>query len=208
MAGVNMPDRIGELLLGVLARKTVEELLVVVDIAGDHVEVQPLRRLGLAIHEQRQRFRRRIAQPFADGEAIALRFGNLLAPLVEEQFVIEAFGRCAAERGANPARQLDRIDQVLASHFIIYPEREPAHRPVGLPLAFYPAAGDRSLGLLAGVRINITHRAFRHVALDHRYVEHFAAGWADWQEWRIGRAPLRSERWQDNLHHPVIDLEY
>ena len=135
MAGVNMPDRVGELLLGVLPRKAVEELLVVVDVARDHVEVQPLCRLRLAIHEQRQRFRRRIAQPLVDGEAIALRLGNLLALLVEEQFVVEAFRRRAAERGADLAGQLDRIDQVLAGHFVIDAEREPAHRPVRLPLA-------------------------------------------------------------------------
>jgi hypothetical protein len=75
-----------------------EELLIVVDVARDHVEIQPLRRLRLAIHEQRQRFRRRIAQPFVDGEAVALRLRNLLALLVEEQFVVEAFRRRAAER--------------------------------------------------------------------------------------------------------------
>src|SRR4051794_11880963 len=109
MAGVNVPDRVGELLLAILARKTVEELLIVVDVARDDVEMQPLRRLGLAIHEQRQRFRRRIAQPLVDGQTVALRLGNLLALLIEEQFVIEAFGWYAAKRGADLARQLYRI---------------------------------------------------------------------------------------------------
>ena len=79
MAGMDVPDRIGQLLLGVLPRKAFEELLVVVDIARDHVEVQPLGRLRLAVHEQRQQFRRRIAQPFIDGEPVALRLRNLLA---------------------------------------------------------------------------------------------------------------------------------
>ena len=143
MAGVDVPDRIGELLLGILPRKAVEELLVVVDIARDHVEVQPLGRLRLAIHEQRQRFRRRIAQPFVDGEPVALRLGNLLALLVEEQLVIEPFRRHAAERRADLARQLDRIDQVLAGHFVVDAERDPAHRPVRLPLQFAMPAGDR-----------------------------------------------------------------
>ena len=98
MPGMDVPDRIGQLLLGILPRKAVEELLVVVDVARDHVEVQPLGRLRLAIHEQRQQFRRAIAQPFVDGEAVALRLGDLLAVLVEEQFVIEPFRRRAAER--------------------------------------------------------------------------------------------------------------
>src|SRR3954463_15442867 len=106
MAGVNVPDRVGELLPGVLPRKTVEELLVVVDVARDDVEMQPLCRLRLAVHEQRQRFRRRIAQPFVDGETVALRLGNLLALVVEEQFVIETLGWGAAKRRADLARQL------------------------------------------------------------------------------------------------------
>ena len=49
LAGMDVPDRIGELLLGILPRESVEELLVVVDIARDDVEVQPLRRLRLAV---------------------------------------------------------------------------------------------------------------------------------------------------------------
>ena len=128
--------------LRVLPREAVEELLVVVDIARDDVEIQPLRRLRLAVHEQRQRFRRGIAQPFVDGQAIALRLRNLLALLVEEQFVVEALRRRAAERRADLAGQLDRIDQVLAGHFIVDAEREPAHRPVRLPLQLAMAAGD------------------------------------------------------------------
>src|SRR5579871_6105675 len=104
MSGMDVPDRIAELLARVLTRKTLEELLVVVDIARDHVEVQPLGRLRLAIHEQRQRFRRGIAQPFVDGEAVALRLRDLLALLVEEELVVEALRRRAAERRADLAR--------------------------------------------------------------------------------------------------------
>jgi hypothetical protein len=39
---------------------------------------------------------RRVAQPFIDCEAIALRLRNLLAVLVEKEFVVEAFRRRAA----------------------------------------------------------------------------------------------------------------
>ena len=159
LAGMDVPDRIGELLLGVLPRKAVEELLVVVDVARDDVEIQPLRRLRLAIHEQRQRFRRGIAQPFVDGEAVALRLGDLLALVVEEQLVVEALRRRAAERRADLARQLDRVDQVLAGHFIVDAERDPAHRPVGLPLQLAMAAGDRERDALPGLGIVIGDRA-------------------------------------------------
>ena len=44
--------------LRVLPLIAVEELLILVDVARDHVEVEPLRRLRLAIHEQRQALRR------------------------------------------------------------------------------------------------------------------------------------------------------
>ena len=152
MAGMDVPDRIGELLLGLLPRIAVEELLVVVDVARDDVEVQPLRRLRLAVHEQRQRFRRGIAQPLVDGQAVALRLGDLLALVVEEQFVVEAFRRRAAERRADLARQLHRVDQVLAGHFIVDAERGPAHRPVRLPLQLAMAAGDRKRDALLAFR--------------------------------------------------------
>ena len=156
---MDVPDRIGELLLGILPREAVEELLVVVDVARDDVEIQPLRRLRLAVHEQRQRFRRGIAQPFVDGQAVALRLRNLLALVVEEQFVVEAFRRRAAERRADLAGQLDRVDQVLAGHFVVDAERDPAHRPVRLPLQLAMAAGDRKRDALPGVRIVIGDRA-------------------------------------------------
>src|ERR1700760_580865 len=98
---MDMPDGITELLAAVLAREALEELLVIVDIARDDVEVQPLGRLGLAIHEQRQRFRRGVTQPFVDGQPVALRLGNLLALLVEEELVIEALRRRTAERAGD-----------------------------------------------------------------------------------------------------------
>src|SRR6202020_3486615 len=101
MPGMNVPNRIAELLASILTRKTFEELLVVVDIARDHVEVESLGRLRFAVHEQRQRFRRRIAQPFVDGQAIALRLRNLLALLVQEKLVVETFRRRAVERRAD-----------------------------------------------------------------------------------------------------------
>ena len=155
LAGMDVPDRIDEPLLVVLPLIAVEKLLILVDVARDHVEIEPLRRLRLAIHEQRQRFRRGIAQPFVDGEPVALRLGDLLALLVEEQLVVEAFRRHAAERAADLARELHRIDQVLAGHLVVDAERDPAHRPVGLPLQLAAAAGDRRRHALAGVGIVI-----------------------------------------------------
>ena len=181
--------------LRVLPRKAVEELLVVVDIARDHVEIQPLRRLRLAVHEQRQRFRRRIAQPFVDGQPIALRLRNLLALVVEEQFVVEALRRRAAERRADLARQLYGIDQILAGHFIVDAEREPAHRPVRLPLQLAVPAGHRKRDPLLGLGIVIGDGAGLHIVLDDRHVQHHAGARTDRQERRIAspRVPRASD---------------
>ncbi len=95
LAGMDVPDRIAQALLAVLPLVAVEELLIVVDVARDDVEVEPLRRLRLAVHEQRQALGAGVAQPLVDGQAVALRLGNLLALLVEEQLVVEAFRRHA-----------------------------------------------------------------------------------------------------------------
>ncbi len=54
---MNVPDGIAEALPAVLPLVAVEKLLIVVDVTRDHVEVEPLRRARLAVHEQRQAFR-------------------------------------------------------------------------------------------------------------------------------------------------------
>src|SRR5437764_1180602 len=100
---MDVPHRIAEPLLAVLPVVAVEELLIVVDVARNDIEVEPLRGLRLAIHEQRQAFGAGVAQPFVNGEAVALRLGNLLALLVEEELVVETLRRRAAERTADLA---------------------------------------------------------------------------------------------------------
>ena len=208
IAGMDMPDRIAEPLLDVLPLVAVEKLLVVVDLPRDHVEVEPLRRLRLAVHEQRQRLRRRIAQPFVDGEAVALRLGNLLALLVEEELVVEAFRRRAAERAADFARELDRVDQVLAGHLVVDAERDPAHRPVGLPLQLGAPAGDQRGHRLLGVGVLVRDRAGLGVVREHRHLQHDAGRRRDRQERRIGLRALLAQRRQHDVHHGVEALQH
>src|SRR5258706_7956121 len=153
MAGVDVPHRIGEPLLVLLALVAFQELLILIDVARNDIEIEALRGLRFTVHEQRQAFRARIAQPFLDGEAIALRLRNLLALVVEEQFVIEPLRRAATERTANVAGELYRIDEVLAGHFVVDAKRQPAHRPVGLPLQLALPAGSRRRQRLAGFRV-------------------------------------------------------
>ena len=86
--------------LRVLPRIGLEKLLIFVDVARDDVEIEPLRRLRLAIHEQRQALGAGVTQPLVDGEPVALRLGDFLALLVEEKLVIETLRRqCRRARG-------------------------------------------------------------------------------------------------------------
>src|SRR5215471_15952580 len=119
ITGVDVPYRIGEPLLGVLTLIALQELLILVDVARDDIEIKALCGPWLTIHEQRQAFRARIAQPFLDGEAVAFGLRNLLALVVEEKLVIEALRRPAAQRTADFARKSYRIDEVLAGHLVV-----------------------------------------------------------------------------------------
>src|SRR4051812_2454703 len=111
---MDVPDRIDQALALVLTLISLQMLMILVDMARDDVEIEPLGRLRLAIHEERQALGPGIAQPFVDGEPVAARLGDLLAVLVEEELVVEAFRRRSAERAADLARELDRVDQILA----------------------------------------------------------------------------------------------
>src|ERR1051325_7778776 len=153
MSRMDVPHRIGQTLLAVLTLITIEELEVLVHITRDHIEVEPLRRLRLPIHEQRQRLWARIAQPFLDGEAIALRLRDLLALLVEEELVVETLGWLRAERARHLTRELPRSDQDRAVHRVVDAERDPAHRPGRLPLQLGRPAGNRRLEALASLGI-------------------------------------------------------
>src|SRR5437667_12072312 len=104
MSRMDVPHRIAQPLPAILALIGLEELLILVDVARDHVEVEALRRLRTLIHKQRERLRARVAQPFLDGEPVTPRLGDLLALLVEEELVIETFRR----RRADCARDLAR----------------------------------------------------------------------------------------------------
>ena len=72
MAVMNMPDGILELLGGRFGRKLFQEGQIIVDRPRDDVEIEPLGRARLLIHEQREALRRRIFQPFVDAEPVAL----------------------------------------------------------------------------------------------------------------------------------------
>ena len=205
---MDVPDRVAEPLVLGLAGIGGEEREVLVDRARDDVEIEPLGRPRLLEHEERQALRRGVGQPLVDGEAVALRLRDLLAVLVEEELVVEALRRRAAERSADAARQLDRVDQVLARHLVVDAERRPAQRPVGLPLALDVAAGDRLLDQLAGVGIAVDDGAGVELALDDRHLQHGAGHRGDRQERRIGLAPLVAERRQHDRHHLVIGREH
>ncbi len=117
-------------------------------------------------------------------------------------------GGAAAERRADLAGQLDRIDQILAGHFIVDAERIPAHRPVRLPLQLAMAASDRKRNALLGIGIVIGDRAGLGVVLCDRHVEHEPGARTDRQERRIARRALLAQRRQHDRHHLLQPLQH
>ncbi len=184
---MNVPDRIAQALLAILTRITVEKLLIVIDVARNHIEMQPLRGSRIAVHEQRERFRRGVTQPFVDGEAVAFRLGNLLALVVEKQFVDVMLRRNASENFADLVvdRRVGLV--VLAEHLEIDAERGPAHAEVGLPLQLHMAArhGQRDI---ATVFVGEGHGAVLRIDILHGHIQHAAGNRRDWKE-RDCRSP-------------------
>ncbi len=194
-----MPDRILEPLRRRFRFELRAERQVIVDRARDDVEIEPLGRARLLIHEKRQALRRRIGQPFFDAEAVALGLGDLLALLVQEQLVIETLRRTAAEDAADLARQIDGRDQILARHLVIDTERMPAHAPIGLPLQLAAAAGHRRFHL-AAILLLIDNGAGRRVIFGDRRLQHAPRLLTNRQERRIGRSPLLAQGRQHHFH--------
>ena len=117
-------------------------------------------------------------------------------------------GGNAAERAADLARELDRIDQILAGHLVVDAEREPAHGPVRLPLQLAAAAGDRRGHAAAAVGILVGDRARLGVVRDHRHLQHRAGRRRDRQERRIGLRPLLAQRRQHDRHHLLEPFQH
>ena len=180
---------------------------VVVDRARNDVEVQPLGGAGLLEHEERETLRRPVGQPLLGAEAVALGFGDLLGFLVQEELVVEAFRRTAAEDLADLVAELHRVDEVLARHLVVDVQRVPAHRPVGLPLQLALAAGHRHLDLGA-ILVLIDDGAGLGVHLQHRHLQHAARLGAERQEGAVGLAPLRPEGRQHHVLHRVVVAQH
>ena len=102
-----------------------------------------LGRLWLLIHEIRQRFRRRIGQPFIDADSIAAGLGNLVPVRIQEQFITEMLGRFVPQNPANAVvdRRVGRM--IFAVHFKVDLKGRPARTKVRFPLQFHVATGDR-----------------------------------------------------------------
>ena len=178
-----------------------EKLLILVGVTRDHIEIEPLGGFRLAIHEKREAFRAGVAEPLFDGEPVALRLGDFLALLVEKKLVVETFRRRAAERAADFAGKLHRVDQVLAGHLVVDAQRHPTHRPIRLPLQFAAPAGDERSHVLCRIGILVGDGSSFRIVRDHRHLQDGAGPRRDRQERRIGKRALRAQRRQHDRHH-------
>ena len=116
--------------------------------------------------------------------------------------------RGAAERAGDLRGDLDRVDQVLAGHLVVDAERDPAHRPVRLPLQLHMAAGDGRDEALLRVGIGPGDGAGLDIDLVDRHLHDDARLRVDRQEGRIGRGPLLAQRRQHDLHHGVVARQH
>ena len=183
-------------------------LVIFVDRLRNDVEMHPLGAARLGIHEQRQRFRAAIAEPFLDAETIAFRFGDFLAGGIKEQLVGNAVRRRAAHRAGDLRGLPYRIDQVLASHLVINAKDEPAHRPIGLPLQLAGAAGDSGLDLGMGVGMKIGDGVALRMRGDDLGLQHQSAVRTDRKERAVGGAAFLAKGRQHDIHDGIVIRQY
>ncbi len=208
LAFVDMVHRVAELLFDRLFRVTAEEICIILDGARDHVVMQALGLARALEHVEREAFGRAVIQPLFDGQAIALGLADLGAFAIKEQLVIEAGGWVAAEHADDLAGEHDAVDQILAGHFIIDAQRQPAHRPIHLPLQLAMAAGDGDGDRVVGAGADVGDGARRDVAGHDGHLQHMAGDGIDGQERRVGGAAFGAEGGQDDAHHIIIMRQY
>ena len=203
IAPVDMPNGVVQLALVVLRFIGAQLLVVFVDRLGDHVEIHALGRLGLEIHEIRQRFRAGIGQPFVDGQTIARRFGDLVPVLIKEQLIGKMLGRAVAQNTADLVidRRVGAV--ILAVHLKVDIKGGPTGAKVGLPLQLHIAAGQRQ-GHFGAIFIVEGDRAFLGVDRFHRHIHYPPRFRVDRQEDRIGLPTLLAQRLQHHFHDLVI----
>jgi hypothetical protein len=104
-------------------------LQVLIDGARDHVEIELLGAPRPLEHEEGEAFRRRIREPFVDGEPVALRLRDLLAVLVQEQLVHVVLGCSSAQHLADFAvdRRVGLV--ILSEHLEVDAERRARRSP-------------------------------------------------------------------------------
>src|SRR3954452_21756852 len=110
---MNVMYRIAELLLDRLVGVIPAELPIFVNRSRDDTDVQALRALRLAVDIEGEAWLASLAQPLLAAYAVSLRLVDLLALVVEEHLVVEAFRRAPAEDPGDLARLDNAVDEVL-----------------------------------------------------------------------------------------------
>ena len=197
-AGRSLGQRRGPRAFGVLQ--------VFIHRAGNDVEIQSLGPGRLVVHELAEALGRGVAQPFVDGQAITLRFTDLLPGIVQEQLIGQVDRRLGAQGAADLRGEPHAVDQVLAGHLVIHTQRVPAHRPIGLPLRLAMPGNNR--GFKARARLVAPDQGAVSAHLLHRHLHDDSGDGVDGQEGRIGGAPVRSQGGQDDAADLVMDLAH
>ena len=174
---------------------------------GDHVEVKPLGAAGLVVHEERQAFLGAVGKPFLECQAVADLLRDLLPALVEKELIRHVRRRPGAKHAGDLRPEFIRRDQVLAVHLVVDVERDPAHRPVRLPLQL--AASPRHGRLdFRPVLVAVGDRTGIGISGEYGGLQDPAGRRADRQERAVGRAPLTPQRGKDDLGDFVVVLQH
>ena len=182
------------------------ELEILVHRLWHHTQVQLLGAFGFAKRVKSHAVARAVFQPVLQRQTIALRLRNLLALFVEEHFVDQRLGRPSAKYARNLAALHAAVGQILAVHFIIDAQSDPAHRPIDLPLQLGFAAQDR-LRYDVAIVVETDQTGLGIDDLD-RHLQHDAGLLANRQDGRIGRGAFLAQRRQHDVHNALIVAQH
>ena len=142
-----------------------------------------------------------------DRQAIALRFGNLFAVLIEEQLVDQAVGLATAQHSGDLARLYAGIGQVLTIHLIIDIQCDPAHGEIDLPLQLGHTAKS---GLIDHAAVFVSEADCPRIGVDNfnGHLQHMSRIWTYRHDGRICRGALCPQCRQHDIKDRLIVAQH
>ena len=110
--------------------------------------------------------------------------------------------RLFIEEAADFCRQLQRVGEILARHFVIHIHGSPAHSPIGAPLQLdAPARHRRGDGVSF---MTVSDGGIMDVGGNNGHFQNASCGGADGKKRTVVSAPLFSQNGTHNLTHRLM----